>query len=231
MDKKKLVETRNIIKKLSSHLERSGTISSQLRGVDDGNELYDRVQQSELDLRTARETAESALAAYLKEKQDLDGTEKRLLGLIRIGAEVCSLFGVEIANDVLKADAADPQASAVHIAHYLMRVPSVGKALAHGITDLRTQFLEAESAIKPVEAKAEAGSRELTGAYYQAVSVLAQAKAFLAVKGVPVRDRKAPVRRKRALAAVPSPAQPVERPAAPTTPSPAPTPMPIPEAA
>ncbi|MER2559309.1 MAG: hypothetical protein ABTQ32_01235 [Myxococcaceae bacterium] len=231
MDKKNLAETRSIIVKLPTHLERSGTISSQLRTVEDGLELYDRVQQSELDLRTARETAESTLAEFMKSKQQLEAAEKKLTGLIRIGADVCTLFGIEIANDVLKADAADPQSSALHIAHYLARVPSIGKALAQGITEQRAEFLERELAIKSVETNAEAGSRELTGAYYRAVSVLAQAKAFLAVKGVSVRDRKPAPRRKRAVAAVPTvPAAP-EVFVRPSSPAPAPTPLPMPEAA
>lgn len=209
MDKKHLAETRSIISKLPTHLERSGVISSQLRTIEDGDELYDRVQQSELDLRTARETAESTLGAFLKEKQALDATEKRLLGLIRVGAEVCSLFGVEIANDVLKADAADPRASAIHIAHYLARVASFGKGLAQGLTEQRAVFLETEQGIKSVEAHAEVGGRELAGAYYRAVSVVAQAKAFLAVKGVVVRDRKPSARRKKPLVVV-SAVQPAE---------------------
>lgn len=126
---------------------------------------------------------------------------------------------------------AAPQASAVHIAHYLTRVPSIGKALAQGITEQRAQFLESELAIKAVEAHAEAGSRELTGAYYRAVSVLAQAKAFLAVKGVVVRDRKPAVRRKKALAVVPTASQRTVRPSSTAVPAPAPTPLPMPEAA
>ncbi len=231
MDKKKITETRSIISKLPAHLERSGGISSQLRTVEDGGDLYEAVQKSELDLRTAREKAEGVVAEYVKESQKLDAAEKKLLGLIGVGAEVCSLFGVEIANDVLKADAADPQASAVHIAHYLARVPSFGTALARGLTEQRAQFLEAEKAIKAVEAHTEAGTRELNGAYYRAVSVVAQAKAFLAVKGVVVRDRKAPVRKPKALAVVPPSASPAVRPSSPGVPAPAPTPMPIPEAA
>lgn len=230
MDKKNITETRSIITKIPAHIERSGSISSQLRTVEDGQSLYDRVQQSELDLRTARETAESVVADYVKEKQVLDTAEKKLLGLIRVGAEVCTLFGEEIANDVLKADAADPQASAVHIAHYLARVPSFGSALAQGLTEQRAQFLEAELAIKSVEAHAEAGTRELTGAYYRAVSVVAQAKAFLAVKGVVVRDRKAPVRRKKSLAMAPPSSPPAAQPSS-SAPAPIPTLIAIPEAA
>ena len=205
MENKNVVETRNIITQIPGHIERSGIISSQLRTVDDGQQLYDQVQQSELALRTARETAESTLAEYTKDKQQLDLNEKKLASLIRIGAEVCTIFGIEIANDVLKADASDPQAAAVHIAHYLARVPNFGSALAQGITEQRTLFLESELAIKTVQGHAEVGSRELTSAYYRAVSIVAQAKAFLAVKGVIVRDRKpSPRPRKKPLAVVPS---------------------------
>lgn len=218
MDKKNVAETRSIVSKLSTHLERSGTISLQLRAAEDGLELYDRVQQSELDLRTAREAAEGTLAEFMKSKQQMEAAEKKLTGLIRIGADVCMLFGIEIVSDVLKADASDPQSSALHIAHYLSRVPSIGKALAQGITEQRAEFLEREAAIKTVETNAEVGSRELTGAYYRAVSVLAQAKAFLAVKGVSVRDRKPAPRRKRGIAAVPAANQANES----TTPNPVP---------
>ncbi len=105
---------------------------------------------------------------------------------------------------------------------------SFGTALARGLTEQRAQFLEAEKAIKAVEAHTEAGTRELNGAYYRAVSVVAQAKAFLAVKGVVVRDRKAPVRKPKTLAAVAANSQ-TER--APSVPAPAPTPMLVPEAA
>ncbi|MBL8938108.1 MAG: hypothetical protein JNM69_26325 [Archangium sp.] len=231
MDKKKITEARSIISKLPTHLERSGGISSQLRTVEDGAELYDAVQKSELDLRTAREKAEGVVAEYVKESQQLDASEKKLLGLIRVGAEVCTLFGVQIANDVLKADDADPQASSAHIAHYLTRVPGFGKALGEGLMQQRAQFIEAEKAIKSVEAHTEAGTRELNGAYYRAVSVVAQAKAFLAVKGVVVRDRKASVRKPRALTGTAANTQ-TERAASPNVPAaPAPTPNLVPEAA
>lgn len=232
MENKNVVETRNIISKIAGHIERSGIISSQLRTVDDGQQLYDQVQQSELALRTARETAESTLAEYTKQKQELELNERKLASLVRIGAEVCSIFGVEIANDVLKADVSDPQAAAVHIGHYLARVPNFGSAIAQGIAEQRSRFLESELAIKSVQAHAEVGSRELTSAYYRAVSIVAQAKAYLAVKGVTVRDRKpSPRARKKPLAVVPASSPPAANPSSPSAPAPIPTLIAIPEAA
>lgn len=225
MDKAVIADVRSIIAKIEKQQELSGTYSFQLLNVEDGKELYERVQKSEFDVRTVRETTDAALAEYSKQKEVLDGIDKQLTILTRIGAESCSAFGIEVANDVLKADSGDVQAAAMHIAHYLARVPHFGAGLAQAITDQRCAHVDAENALNEIAMKVEATMRELKSAFYNAVSIVAQAKAFLSVKGITVRDRKQVNRKsKKTLSAVPSP---TPSSAQPTTNAPAPAPVPV----
>lgn len=225
MDKTVIADVRSIITKIEKQQELSGTYSFQLLSVEGGKELYESVQKSEFDARTARETTDIALNAYLKQKAVLDGIDKQLTTLTRIGAESCSAFGVEIANDVLKADSGDVQAAAMHIAHYLARVPLFGAGLAQAINDQRCAHVDAENTLNEVSSGLEAATRELKSAFYNAVSIVAQAKAFLSVKGISVRDRKPSSRKsKKHLTVVPSP---TPTSAADSTKAPAPGPVPV----
>lgn len=168
--------------------------------------MYETVQRSEVGLHAAKKTRDEAYAAYLASRSSKDQLERTIVAMARAADTVEKALGGK--------GFADPASIAARIAGDMKAVPFVGQGFEQGLLALRDQLIARESAHQEIANAFVSATRDFGGAYYQAASIVAQAKAFLVVAGVKVFDRK--VTRKKKT-------EKKEE----ELPVPAPTPMPI----
>ena len=191
-----ITESNALVKKYDAHNPRSGEVSALLRARPDGQAMYETVQRSEVGLHAAKKTRDEAYAAYLASRSSKDQLERTIVAMARAADTVEKALGGKGFADVFTADDNDPASIAARIAGDMKAVPFVGQGFEQGLLALRDQLIARESAHQEIATAFVSATRDFGGAYYQAASIVAQAKAFLVVAGVKVNDRKVTKKKK-----------------------------------
>lgn len=187
----KLSDGRYLLSRYGGHITRSGLVTDALRRLPQGRELYEMIQDSEVELQAAKQNWESMAAAYATARDSQEILRRHILNLCRAGVSISEQEAIPGLREILVYDVNDEASMAGRIAARL-KSSKLGSSLAATLESLRVDLVAKETAVAGLFGELELATRSLGHLFLRAESVVIAGQAVLYKEGIKIAVKKAP---------------------------------------